>query len=263
MRSGAEMKLSYSGEISEGVIYFTDEDINAQNLRAVNNLIDQMHENKCDRYGGSYKWVGVDGQKITDFLAMYKSHPDSRKADCKLLSQYIKAQLAQGELVDWTVLLMATSIKLEDGQGNDVSRYFTCGLDVGAVTRKRMPQESDKTNQRFTLKRLIGPGHEYADLSKEEAAAALDLSIRHWEKSENKNKSENPPTSPGGGAVRRCRPKTRGLLLLYPLLNAESMADNSLAPVMGFAISFPKSDTAKEISYTVNNIFDKYGDLGD
>ncbi len=263
MRSGTEMKLSYSGEISEGVIYFTDEDINAQNLKAVNNLIDKMHGNKCDRYGSSYKWMGVGGQQITDFLAMYKSHPDSRKADCKLLSQYIKAQLTQGELVDWTVLLMATSIKPEDGKSNDVSKYFSGALDVGAVTRKRMDQESDRTNQRFTLKRLIGPGHEYVDLSKEEAAAALELSIEHWEKSDNKNKSENPPTTPGGGAVRRCRPKTRGLMLLYPLLNINSTADNSWAPVMGFAISFPKSDTAKEISYTVNNIFDTYGDLGD
>jgi hypothetical protein len=91
----------------------------------------------------------------------------------------------------------------------------------------------------------------------------VHLRIQHWEKSDNKNKSENPPTAPGGGAVRRCRPKSRGLLLLYPLLNAESTADKSLPPVVGFAISFPKSDTAKEISYTVNNIFDKYGDLGD
>jgi hypothetical protein len=263
MRSGAEMKLSYSGEISEGVIYFTDPDTNAQNLKAVNNLIDQMQDNKSDNYGSSYKWVKVSGKKITDFLAIYRSHPDSRKADCKLLSQYIKAQIAQGELVDWTVLLMATAIKFEDGKNYDVSQYFNGNLNVGAVTRKRVPQESDKTNQRFTLKRLIGPGHEYVDLSKDEAAAALDLSIQHWEKSQNKNKSENPPVSPGGGAVRRCRPKTRGLLLLYPLLNTESTADKSLAPVIGFAISFPKSDTAKEISYTVNNIFDKYGDLGD
>ena len=59
------------------------------------------------------------------------------------------------------------------------------------------------------------------------------------------------------------RTKQKGLLILYPLLNMESSPSKSAEPIMGFAISFPRSDTAKEISYTVNNVFDKYGDLGD
>jgi hypothetical protein len=43
----------------------------------------------------------------------------------------------------------------------------------------------------------------------------------------------------------------------------DSTMSRSAEPIIGFAISFPKSDTAKEISYTVNNVFDKYGDFGD
>jgi hypothetical protein len=263
MRSGTFMKLSYAGEISETVIFFTDPKINGKNLKAVNNLLDSIGVANYEKYSKSYKWSGVDGQKILDFLALYISHPDARRVDCKLISQYIKAQLIQDELTDWTVLLTSIQIKPTEGLNNDVSQYFNGDLEVGAIFRKKLNQETDKTNQRFTMKRLVDPSHEYADLNKDEWDSALDLTVQYWERSERKNKSENPPTTPGGTGVRRCRPKKKGLLILYPLLNMDSTATKSAEPIMGFAISFPRSDTAKEISYTVNNVFDKYGDLGD
>lgn len=263
MRSGTFMKLSYAGEISETVIFFTDPKINSKNLKAVNNLVDSIGSATYERYGKSHKWSGVEGQKILDFLELYTSHPDARRVDCKLLSQYIKTQINQDELTDWTVLLTSIQIKPTEGLNNDVSEYFSGDLQVGAIFRKKLNQETDKTNQRFTMKRLVDPNHEYADLSEDECNAALDLTVQYWKRSERKNKSENPPSTPGGTAVRRCRPKQKGLLILYPLLNMDSTATKSAEPIMGFAISFPRSDTAKEISYTVNNVFEKYGDLGD
>jgi hypothetical protein len=226
-------------------------------------LLDSIGLVNYKKYGKSHKWSGVNGSKIIDFLGLYTSHPDARRVDCKLLSLYIKTQLNQDELVDWTVLLTSIQIKHIEGLNNDVGKYFSGDLDVGAIFRNKLNQETDKTNQRFTMKRLVDPSHEFADLSDEEKDVALELTIQYWEKSERKNKSDNPPSIPGGTAVRRCRSKKKGLLILYPLLNMDSTASKSAEPIMGFAISFPKSDTAKEISYTVNNVFDKYGDLGD
>ena len=263
MRSGTEMKLSYSGEISETVIFFTDPKVNGKNLKAVNDLLNSMGITNYEKYGKSYKWSNIKGQTIVDFLSLYTSHPDARRVDCKLLTQYIKAQLDQDELTKWTVLLTSIQIKPTENMNNDVSRFFNGNLEVGAIFRKKLSQETDKTNKRFTMKRLVDPGHEYADLTENEREAALELTIQYWDRSQRKNKSENRPTAPGGTAVRRCRPKQRGLLILYPLLNFNSTAAESAEPIMGFAVSFPRSDTAKEISYTVNNVFDKYGDLGD
>jgi len=259
MRSGTLMRLSYSGDISETVIFHTDLKINGQNLKAVNNLIQSIGISKYQKYGKSYKWSSVDGEKILDFLALYRSHPDAYRVNCKLLSQYIKTQINQDELIDWTVLLTSIQISPINDLNNDVSQYFPGNLEVGAILRNKLTQ----TNQKFTFKRLVDPNHEYADLTDEEMKTALDLTVNYWKHSDRKNKSENPPIRPGGMAVRRCRQKQKGLLIIYPLLNLESTASKSLEPILGFAISFPKSDTAKEISYTVNNVFDQYGDLGD
>jgi hypothetical protein len=263
MRSGTEMKLSYSGEISETVIFYTDPEINKKNLIAVNRLLDSINSTKYEKYGSSHKWTGISGNKIVDFLSMYESHADARRVDCKLLSQYIQTQIAQNELIDWTVLLTSIKIKPIEGKSNDVSEYFSNGLEVGAILRSKLNQETDRDNKRFTMKRLVDPSHEFADLTESQKAEALKVSIEHWKKSTRKNKSPSPPEAPGGTAVRKCREKTKALLMLYPLLNENSNQHKSAMPIMGFAISFPKSDTAKEISYTVNNVFDKFGDLGD
>ncbi len=50
--------------------------------------------------------------------------------------------------------------------------------------------------------------------------------------------------------------------MLYPL-DGERVGLEESTPVMGMAISFPASDTAREISYTANNVFTNAGDLDD
>jgi hypothetical protein len=60
--------------------------------------------------------------------------------------------------------------------------------------------------------------------------------------------------------IREKRSAKNGFLLLYPLDPAEI---NSNIPVVGFAISFPTSNTARRIEYKVNNIYweQEFGDL--
>ena len=61
------------------------------------------------------------------------------------------------------------------------------------------------------------------------------------------------PAQPDGVAVRQARDKSRGLVLLYPLRMWGR--ERETRPVVGFAISFPRSASAKTISYRVNNIY--------
>ena len=75
---------------------------------------------------------------------------------------------------------------------------------------------------------------------------------------------------PNGRIVRELRPKTRGLLLIYPLsppLSAPTRKgeDSSIeptglavdsAPVIGLALSFPTSDTATSVEYQVNKVWE-------
>ena len=260
MRSGTEMQLSYSGDISETLIYPKDHKKISNNLSATNLLIRSMGgEKSAANKGGSYIWKDVPGRKIIEFLTSYDTHKDARKVDGKLIAKYIEKQIEQNELTNWTVYLLSVGVK-SDGKANDVSKYFS-GMKVGANIRKNI--EQTKISDRYTIKRLIGPAHEFIDLNPVEYERALELSVQNWKDSSKKNKSTIPPTSPSGRSVREIRSKEKGLLLLYPLYDEEVSSSGGEMPNMGFAISFPKSETAKSISYIVTNIFAGSGDLGD
>jgi hypothetical protein len=64
------------------------------------------------------------------------------------------------------------------------------------------------------------------------------------------------------------RPRSRGLLLLYPLAQIEKIAgrdgrpdqptglDSQGGPVLGVALSFPASETVLGVEYRVNRVWD-------
>ena len=60
---------------------------------------------------------------------------------------------------------------------------------------------------------------------------------------------------PVGWAVREQRTTERALLLLYPLNIVAGDGGTVVAPVIGFAISFPKVGSDEEIEYAVNQVF--------
>ena len=116
-------------------------------------------------------------------------------------------------------------------------------------------ERSDQTKNdrnKYTIKVLVDPKHESLDLSEEKFNLALEKSLAVWEKLSEGNRSVKPPTSPYGRFVRECRGKENGLLILYPL-----SYDDSKIPVMGFAVSFPSSNTAETVEYVVSTIYKK------
>ena len=260
MRSGTRMKLSYAGDISETTIFYRDPNAISRNLEAARSLIEKIGVEKGKIKKSCYVWSEVKSDEITNFLAQYQTHPDARRANTKLLSDYITLQVNQNELTDWTVVL--TSIqknnkqKSADGKKmvtNDVGEYFW-GLNVGSIYRDDV-EELDKKN-RYTIKRLVDPSHEFIDLNDVQIAKAKEITVNLWQVSTRKNKSSEPPAAPGGKGTRKVRDKKNGLLLLYPLTDFEtSSSEKAAKPIMGIALSFPDSDTAQEITYVVNNVY--------
>ena len=79
--------------------------------------------------------------------------------------------------------------------------------------------------------------------------------------------SETKRSRINGEVIRRLRPKTHGLLLIYPLV-PKGNAWPEDQPFMGLAFSFPSSHTACAVDYKVNKIWqttfpedDDYGDV--
>jgi hypothetical protein len=250
MRNGTEMRLSFSGDISETIIFKRDAKWLTSNFDAVESWLRSL--GPCDPAGskaGGYTWR-LNAPAILDLLGKYKSHEDARRADTELLARYIKAQTKNDELVHWTVRLVSSGLAKAE-------QKTICGLDVGLVTRAPFPEE--QRQDRYTIRRLVSPTDEQIDLTDDEKASALRLAVENWLNDKRPLKPKEPPTSPGGKAIRQSRTKNRGLLLIYPLDAQYAGLPVGTAPVIGMAISFPKSNTATEVTYTVNNVFTAKG----
>lgn len=249
MRHGSDMRLSYSGDISETIIFKTDEGWLAENTQAVRNFLSRLGAPQGG-VGGGYVWK-TDQEAVLEFLQHYQSHEDARRADTRLLSSYIKKQVDNGELAEWTIKLVSS--------GDAAARHFQMlGLDVGMIRRSPFPHDQQRSGS-YQIKQLISPPDEWVDLTAEEKAQALAATIRNWEADKRKNKRKECPTVIGRREAREARDKGRAVLLLYPLDPRERGLPETAPVVFGLGISFPKSDTAKDITYKVTNIFRERG----
>ncbi|MDB2496360.1 Z1 domain-containing protein [Verrucomicrobiales bacterium] len=258
MRSGTELKLTYSGDISETIIFDTSTRAIQKNWETTQQFLGDLPAvGKARSSEKKYFWRDIGSEKILNFLDDFRSHPDSRRADTRLLASYIRRQFDQGELTDWSVLLVSSSLSSRSWEIPGLGK-------IGLIKRSQylpLPEDpSEKSLSRYTIRRLLSPADEWQDLKDEEFNPALELSIKNWKESKRKEKSKTAPTTPGGKETRRFRSKQRGFLILYPLDGNETHVE-AKEPVVGMAISFPYSDTAKEISYKVNNVFTDAGDI--
>jgi hypothetical protein len=247
MRNGTEMKLSFSGDVSETTVFKRESKWLQDNLHYTQAWLSSLGEGKGQKAGG-YTWH-TKTENILEFLTKFKTHEEARRADVGLLARYIKTQRDREELVDWTVRLASSDL-------SESTEISINGHSVGLI--RRAPHPEEQRPDRYTIRRIVNPADESIDLTQEIKKAALDRTIENWEKSKNPRKSERTPTRPGGMESRELRDKTKGLLIIYPLDPKHAGLPHE-CPVIGIAISFPKSDTAKEITYTVNNVFTNLG----
>lgn len=250
MRSGTELSLSYAGDISETIVFDTARAYQ-DNLRVTNDLLRALGEPRTGGKVSGYEWTGVQVDAVLNFMDQYKTHTEARRADTRLISRYIRKQNEQNELTDWTVVLVSSG----HPAAVDLDSYFG-GRAVGSVKRQYF---GEIIENRYTVRRLVSPADEARDLSDAQRALALELTIEDWRKSTRSNKPPEPPTAPSGKRCRSVRDKSCSLLLLYPLDGGEARTLDK-KPVIGIAVSFPASDTAKSITYAVNNVFATAGD---
>ena len=249
MKHGTEMRLSYSGAISETIIFSRDEAWVRANYEAVESWLKSLGPaGTGGGKTGGYSWT-TDAGTVLEVMRTYKTHSDARRANIGLLSRYVKAQADNGELREWTVHLASSGL-------GDATQHRIRGLDIGLIKRAKFPEQQPK--DRYIIRRLVSPSDESVDLTDEEVSTALATTKAAWAADRRSSKPTDPPSSASGTAIREARPKSRGLLLLYPL-DAAHAGYADPVPVMGIAISFPKSETAREITYLVNNVFTSSG----
>ncbi|CUS34532.1 Z1 domain-containing protein [Candidatus Nitrospira nitrificans] len=249
MRHGTEMTLSFSGDISETICFYRDPVWIGRNFSAVENWLAALagRPTKTEKSNG-HLWHDVGAREILDLISAYSTHEGAYRANTTLLTRYIKAKVEQSELQDWKVLLCSSGLK-------KAQPAIIAGLDIGLIERAPYPKEQ-RTEDPLTIRQLMSRTDELVDLTDEQIEAARKLTVDNWKDDPDRKPEDPPPKDPGRREARQFRPKTNGLLLLYPLNPSQYVGlPHPTKPIIGLAISFPTSDKADPISYTVNNIY--------
>lgn len=256
MRTARDLELSFSGGLSETVNFYRESVTLKRNLDAARRLVSLIGTPEANpirqRNGSVHEWKGyvwnkVSADDVLVFLDGYRSHPEARKANSALLADFIRSLVPGGELTAWTVAIIG------GGEGADVP--FGEGISVQALKRAAHGQHPD----RYSIGRLMSPRDEAIDLDEAAWMAALIETHRAFHADPGRNGGREEPDAPNGPAIRKVRPKERGVLFLYAIDPALAGPDAGLPsdapPVIGFAASFPASDTAVRVRYRVNNIY--------
>lgn len=234
MRAARDLWLSFSGDVSETVVFFRDKEKIRHNYQALAKLVDvlgvpQKTNPTLERGVSTPVWTGhvweaVEGQVVIDFLSAYQTHPESHKTINFLLAEFIKSMNETGELTSWTVALI--------GSGKGANHSFGNGINVKLQKRK------DKGYQgRYSIGRLLDPPDEAVDLDGPAWNAALQETIKAYHADPGRpsgNAKREVPSEPSGPWIRKVRGMgvngipghpERGVLLLYALDPALAESD--------------------------------------
>jgi hypothetical protein len=261
MRTAETLLLSFSGSLVETVSLFRDRENLGHNLRATESFLSGLQSpqpiplrtfgDSTSKWNG-HVWEGVPGTKIADFMETYRTQPAAYKVNSPLIADFIRKMNAANALTGWTVVLL--------GGGAGESVTLAPGATVSGI--KRSAEKS--TRDTYSIGRLISPRDETLDFSEEAWLAALKLTQDAYTRDPEKSRAKSLPEEPNGPAIRRIRGKgafgvpahpERGLLLLYAIDPKLSDLAEDLPTVIGFAASFPASDTGVKVQYKVNNVF--------
>ena len=253
MRTGKFMKLSYSGSISETIIFSRNPAVVAGNFEQTKQFVGLL-QNSAVRRGidpktGDVVWDDVDGHLVANFLDAFETHRGATKAQSRVMAQYVRQRLQDDppELDAWTVAVISNS-KAE--RTRNVGEF-----KIGCTRRAKFPDDGIPLGEDYAIRRLVSPSDEKIDLSSDEFAGALQRTRWLWERGFTKSEKETPPDMPSGPAIRKARPLERGLLLIYLLDPVIAEFDKDANPIVGIAASFPYSDNAEPIEYMINNTY--------
>ena len=236
MRTGTLMRLSYSGTISETVAFDSNPAVVQSNFARFCTFVEDVRLHApATKERNNVIWTGVEGGKIKALLSDIKTHPDSWKANSQLLAEYIGRKNQEDELTTWTVALISS--------GNKGSQ------PIGGEIIEPIFREFTAEPGKLSFGRLVSPVDEYMDFDTAQRDEALEKTVAYWKI--NPGRVKNEPTKPAGPVIRELRSPKNGLLLIYPV----QAPNNGGTPLMGFAISFPKSGTKTDIEYKVNNVY--------
>ncbi|CAN7578634.1 Z1 domain-containing protein [Rossellomorea sp. LjRoot5] len=258
-RASKEVTVSFSGTLADHTFFYKDKEIIAKNFHFLERWISSLGTPKDKEY---FQWAGIEPDKILELITGYINHPFSTKTIPDVLQTYINEQVSIGNLTNWTVQIMSNTkdtVSVREGNSviqNKVKRVKIGNLEkeVGMVIRKDGIQSNPSIYQ-VEKAHLITDRHESLDL-KEYYPKLYSKALDDFKTYRATKKGVDPDkyNYPIGPHVRYNRPETAGFLMIY-IIDPSYVLDKQCDPIVGLAISFPKTARATEVKYLANETY--------
>ena len=248
MRNSEKRTVTYSGKLVQVTRYYKDNNCNRLNIEYVNKWLKRLkgYVEPGIATRNNHLWKNVNPEEIIDFLHHVTIHASCFSASPKIVSQYIQNQTGDGELINWTVALISTIS----------GEPFSIGeKTIGLSWRSDQQEDEEKDTIYLIRNNLITETDQDVDLTEGQKARALKETLAHWRPNA---RSAVPPKEASPVWIRKCRDKTNALLMIYLFRSGKTLNNVRKAYddiYLGYAISFPDSETARPVEYKVDEVY--------
>ncbi len=271
MREGTDIQVSWAAKLVETYAFPRDRGGKKANLIETDNFISSLGQWETLK-SNDFLWRNVSSEKVCDYFAKFKiAESMKRKVDLDLIVQYIQnLNNNLGELKSWRVAV----INVSDAKAKS-KHIFSNGLTVNCGYRTRSTDNGTDNDVYYIKKNHIlgGQEEEFIDLQNEFYRTTddklLDVALERTKVLKQQNGKEWTKKYPAPEIVRKeFRSTANPLLIIYPL-NPEAsnirdkqgnidptttIYNKNDEPFIGFAISFPNSNSSEGMNYRVNRV---------
>lgn len=235
-KNTTKRKISFSGNATSIPYILKDPKKNLKNMELIKSFISSLGQYSAIKQN-AYVWNNVPVSKILqDFIGKgLNIDPQNSLYSYNALSDYIKQMNRHGELVNWTIALVQG-----DGAKEGKTVEFGDNIQIQVSSRTIFNPDDDLSYYEINQRRLPSGTNESIDLTPEQYRAALDATNET-----RKIYDKKPANAPSPQEIRRARPSSNALLLLYILsLRYNDEYIDGLFP--SFMISFAESSLERE-----------------
>lgn len=237
IRRAVNVDISWAGRLVESYQLQKTPKIVQSNLEATRSLINSLPSSFSTK-DNHILWKNISAELVKPFFQSFKVSESLKKVDPLNLLSFIDISNRSGELINWNI-----AIRFKKDAEFSYSLNTINGINTIGCIIRRNSDEDDKVNLNIIKNHIISPKDEFLDLSDEEYQRALER--------KNELNSANKKTSLGEIVRNEFREPTTALLILY-FLNPQEAGYSGSEPIVGFAVSFPRSIVNPTVQFAVH-----------
>ncbi|MBS1641603.1 MAG: Z1 domain-containing protein [Bacteroidetes bacterium] len=239
IRRAVNVDISWAGRLIESYQLQKNQKVVQSNLEVTKSLINSL-SSEFARKDNHFLWRNVSVELVKPFFQNFKVSENLKKVEPTKLLDFIDVSNKSAELTKWNIAIRFK----RDAEFNYNLNSSNGITNIGCIIRTSDPEKDDKHNLNIRKNHIISPKDEFFDLTEDEFQRALERT-----KVLNKDYKNDFPK---GEVVRNeFRNPTTALLILY-LLNPEKAGYNGKEPIVGFAVSFPRSRVNPTVTFAVH-----------